>query len=96
VKAGKLLLEIELDQMIVLRVSGDDGVDLNGVTLHTQAEVANALEKVCAGNSNITVSVVVTDAASYESIGAAIYGSHRAGFSGERFRLVIDGKSQEI
>ncbi|WP_426197732.1 hypothetical protein [Massilia sp. DWR3-1-1] len=85
-----------MDQLIVLRVSGGNGVDLNGAKLHTQAEVAKALEKICAGNSNMSVSVEVTDSESYEAIGAAIYGSHRAGFSGERFRLVINGKPQEI
>lgn len=85
-----------MDQLIVLRVSGNDGVDLNGAKLHTQAEVAKALEKICAGNANMTVCVEVTDSKSFESIGAAIYGSHRAGFSGDRFRLNIDGNRQEI
>lgn len=85
-----------MDQLIVLRVSGNDGVDLNGAKLYTQAEVAKALEKICAEKSNMTVSVEVTDSESYESIGAAIYGSHQAGFSGERFRLVIDGKLQSM
>lgn len=80
----------------MLRVAGNDGVDLNGARLHTQAEVAKALEKICAGNSNVTVSVEVTDSKAYESIGAAIYGSHRAGFSGDKFLLIIDGKPQGI
>jgi hypothetical protein len=43
----------------------------------------------------MTVSVEATDSKWYESIGKAIYGSHRAGFSGERFRVLIDGKPLE-
>jgi biopolymer transport protein ExbD len=78
--------------MIVLRISGDDGVELNGVKLRSTNEVAEALEKIRSENSNVTVSVEASDPIYYESIGKAIYGSHRAGFSGERFRLLIDGK----
>lgn len=79
----------------MLRILDDDGVDLNGARLHTQAEVAEALHEICGENSSMIVSVEVSDSTSYESIGAAIYGSHRAGFSGERFRLSIDGKLQQ-
>lgn len=45
--------------------------------------------------TRMTVSVEATDSKWYESIGKAIYGSHRAGFSGERFRVLIDGKPLE-
>ena len=86
---------IDLDKMIVLRISDNDGVDLNGVKLHSTIEVAEALEKISAENPDIAVSVEATDSKWYESIGKAIYGSHRAGFSGERFRVLIDGKPLE-
>ena len=81
--------------MIVLRISDNDGVDLNGVKLHSTTEVAEALEKISAENPDVAVSVDATDSKWYESIGKAIYGSHRAGFSGERFRVLIDGKPLE-
>ncbi|WP_156368577.1 hypothetical protein [Duganella sp. Leaf61] len=84
-----------MDNMIVLRISDKDGVDLNGVKLHSTTEVAEALEKISAESPDMAVSVEVTDSKSYESIGKAIYGSHRAGFSGERFRVLIDGKPLE-
>jgi hypothetical protein len=75
-----------LENLVVLRISDNDGVDLNGVKLRSTSEVAEALEKIGAENSDMTVSVESTDSKWYESIGKAIYGSHRAGFSGERFR----------
>lgn len=78
--------------MVVLRISDNDGVDLNGIKLRSTTEVAEALEKISAEKPDITVSVQAADSKCYESIGKAIYGSHRAGFSGERFRLLIDGK----
>ena len=83
---------IDLDNIVVLRISDNDGVNLNGVKLNSTTEVADALEKIRAENPDITVSVEATDSEWYESIGKAIYGSHRAGFSGERFRVLIDGK----
>lgn len=79
----------------MLRISDSDGVDLNGVKLHSTSQVAEALEKIYAENSAMTVSVEATDSKWYESIGKAIYGSHRAGFSGDRFRVLIDGKPLE-
>lgn len=39
---------VNLDKMIVLRISDNDGVDLNGVKLHSTTEVAEALEKISA------------------------------------------------
>jgi biopolymer transport protein ExbD len=81
--------------MIVLRISDNDGVELNGVKLRSTNEVAEALEKVRAENSDVTVSVEASDSIYFESIGKAIYGSHRAGFSGERFRILVDGKPLE-
>ena len=84
-----------MENIIVLRISDNDGVDLNGVKLRSTSEVAEALEIICAKNSDTTVSVEATDSKWYESIGKAIYGSHRAGFSGERFRVLIDGKPLE-
>jgi len=84
-----------LDKMVVLRISDNDGVDLNGVKLRSIMEVAEALEKISSENPGMTVSVEASDSIYYESIGKAIYGSHRAGFSGERFRILIDGKPFE-
>ncbi|MDN2710047.1 MULTISPECIES: hypothetical protein [unclassified Janthinobacterium] len=84
-----------MENLVVLRIFDNDGVDLNGVKLRSASEVAEALEKIGAENSDMTVSVEATDSKWYESIGKAIYGSHRAGFSGERFRVLIDGKPLE-
>jgi len=86
------LLEHDLDKLIVLRISDNDCVELNGVKLHSTTEVAEALVNIAAGNPAMAVSVEATESKWYESIGKAIYGSHRAGFSGERFRILIDGK----
>ena len=84
-----------MDKIIVLRISDNDGVDLNGVRLHSTTEVAEALEKISAESPDMIVAVDATDSKWYESIGKAVYGSHRAGFSGERFRILIDGKPVE-
>jgi hypothetical protein len=84
-----------LDKIIVLRISDNNGVDLNGFKLHSTTEVAEALEKISAENPVMAVSVEATDSKWYESIGKAIYGSHRAGFSGERLRILVDGKPLE-
>lgn len=84
-----------MDKIIVLQISDNDGVDLNGVKLRSTSDVAEALEKMCPETSGVTVSIEASDSIYYESIGKAIYGSHRAGFSGERLRILVDGKPLE-
>lgn len=84
-----------LDKIIVLRISDNDSVDLNGVKLYSTTEVAEALEKMSTENSSVTISIEASDSKYYESIGKAIYGSGRAGFSGERLRILVDGKPLE-
>lgn len=86
---------IDLDKIVVLRISDNDGVDVHGVKLRSTTEVAEALQKLCTAESDICVSVEASDSKWYESIGMAIYGSHRAGFSGKRFRILVDGKPME-
>jgi biopolymer transport protein ExbD len=81
-----------LDKIVFLRISDNDGVDLNGTKLRSTSEVAEALEKMGAENPGVTVSIEASDSIYYESIGKAIYGSHRAGFSDERLRILVDGK----
>ena len=80
------------DESIVLSVSDHACVDLNGVKLGSTNEVAQALEKLRIDNPDATVSIEADGSAHYEAIGKAIYGSHRAGFVGDRLRIVIDGK----
>lgn len=84
-----------MDKIIVLQISDNDGVDLNGVKLRSTRDVAETLEKMCPETSGVTVSIEASDSIYYESIGKAIYGSHRAGFSGERLRILVDGKPLE-
>jgi hypothetical protein len=63
-------------------------VDLNGIKLGSTAEVAQALEKIRSDNPDVTISIESDSSKYYEAIGKAIYGSHRAGFSGERLRIL--------
>jgi biopolymer transport protein ExbD len=84
-----------MDEMLVLRISGNDCVNLNGVALRSTREVAEALEKMSSTNPGLTVSIEASDSIYYEAIGKAIYASHRAGFSGERLRILVDGKTWE-
>ncbi|KAB8066927.1 hypothetical protein [Janthinobacterium violaceinigrum] len=84
-----------MDKVIVLQIFDNDGVDLNGVKLRSTNDVAEALEKMCPEKSGVTVSIEASESTYYESIGKAIYGSHRAGFSGERLRILVDGKPLE-
>lgn len=58
-------------------------------------EVAEALERIRVENFDATVSVEASDSVYYEPIGKAIYGAHRAGFSGEQFCILVDGKPLE-
>lgn len=81
-----------MNDMLVLRISDNDYVDLNGVKLNSTSEVAEALEKISAGNPGVTVSIEASDSIHYKAIGKAIYGSHRAGIMGERLRILVDGK----
>lgn len=81
-----------MDKIIVLQISDNDGVDLNGTKLHSTSEVAQAIEKMSAEDPGVTVAIEASDSMYYESIGKAIYGSHRVGFSGERLRILVDGK----
>jgi hypothetical protein len=84
-----------MDALCVLKIAGDDCVDLNGVNLRSTTEVADALEKMGAINPGLTVSIEARDSISYEAIGKAIFGCHLAGFSGNRLRITIDGKVLE-
>lgn len=85
-----------MGEIIVLQISDNEAVYLNGVKLRSTSDVAEALEKMCPEKSGVTVSIEASDSIYYESIGKAIYGSHRAGFSGERLRILVDGKPLEI
>ena len=84
-----------MNKIIVLRISENDSVDLVGLKLRSTNEVAEALQKMSADNPGATVSIEAGDSTHYEAIGKAIYGSHRVGFSGERLRILIDGKLLE-
>jgi biopolymer transport protein ExbD len=84
-----------MEDQCVLKISGNSSVDLNGVQLGSTTEVAEALEKMGAANPGLTVSIEASDSISYEAFGKAVYGSHRAGFSGERLRILVDGKLLE-
>ena len=70
-------------------------MDLDGVKLCSTSEVAEALGKMNADNPGAIVSIEADDSIHYEAIGKAIYGSHRAGFAGERLRILVDGKLLE-
>ena len=80
-----------MDETLVLRISDNDCVDFNGAKLHSVNEIAKALKKVIAENPEIIVSIESTGSGHYESIGKAIYGSHRAGVVSERLHILNDG-----
>jgi biopolymer transport protein ExbD len=80
------------NEIIVLSISDNACVDLHGVKLRSTNEVAQALEKIRGKSPGATISIEADDSIHYEAIGKAIYGSHRAGFSGDRLRIVIEGK----
>jgi len=82
--------------MLILRISDNDCVDLNGARLCSTSEISGALEKMSVGNPGLTVSIEATDSIYYEAIGKAIYGSQRAGFSGGRLRILIEDKPLKI
>lgn len=84
-----------MNELCVLRIFGDASVDLNGVKLRSTTEVAEALEKIGATDPTFTVAIEASDFTNYEAIGMAIYGCHRAGFSGDRLRIIVDGKLVE-
>ena len=81
-----------MNEITVLRISDNVYVDLNGVKLSSTEEVAKALQQVVADNPHANLSIEADDSSQYEAIGKAIYGGLRAGFSGERVRILIDGK----
>jgi biopolymer transport protein ExbD len=84
-----------MEDLCVLRISNNDSVDLNDVRLRSTTEVAEALAEMGARNPGMTVSIEASGSKNYEAIGKAIYGSHRAGFTGERLRILVDGKLWE-
>lgn len=84
-----------MGKVIVLRISDHDGAELNGIKPSSTDEVAEALRKVRVENSDASISIEASDSTHYEPIGKAIYGSHRAGFSGEQFRILIKGRPWE-
>lgn len=81
-----------MDQIVVLKIVDNTGVELNGVKLHSTDEVAQALGKVHADHPGAIISIEADESRHYESIGKALYGSARAGFSGDRLRILVEGK----
>ncbi|MYN18710.1 hypothetical protein GTP81_18330 [Rugamonas sp. FT107W] len=82
-------------EIIVLKISDDVYVELNGAKLASTNEVAEALGKIYADNPDVTISIEADTSSHYEAIGKAIYGSHRVGFIGEQVRILVDGKLVE-
>ncbi|MFM2088730.1 MAG: hypothetical protein RLZZ237_3599 [Pseudomonadota bacterium] len=78
--------------IIILKISDNRHVYLNNVAFSTQNEIALALEKIYLNNPAASVSIEADKSEYYEAIGNAIYASHRAGFSGERLRVLAKGK----
>lgn len=85
-----------MDEMLVLRISDNNCVNLNDARLYSTREIADALEKMSLGNPGMTVSIEASDPIYYVAIGKAIYGSQRAGFSGQRLHVLINDKPLEI
>ena len=81
-----------MSDTLVLKISDNSRVELDGQKLASTAEVAQALEKIVRDRPDVVVSIEAEKSAHYEAIGMAIYGSTRAGFNGERLRVTIDGK----
>ena len=83
-----------MNEIIVLKICDGDCVDFDGLKLRSTNEVADALDKVRAANPAAIISIETDDSEHYDAIGKAIYGCHRAGFSGEQLRILVGGKLQ--
>jgi biopolymer transport protein ExbD len=84
-----------MSEILVLKISDHVHVELNGMKLVSINEVAEALQKNTADSPEVIISIETDNSKYYEAIGKAIYGSHRAGFSGERLRILVEGKLVE-
>jgi hypothetical protein len=78
----------DLESFVLLSATADS-------TGHIRIRVALVGQGYDSENPGVTVSIEASDSIYYESIGKTIYGSHRAGFSGERLRILLDGKPLE-
>lgn len=83
-----------MSDTLVLNIPGDGDIHvlLQGQRLETTSAVAQALEKILDNRPGLIVAIEAEESAHYEAIGMAIYGSTRAGFSGERLRVSVGGK----
>lgn len=81
-----------MNDTLVLKISDNVHVELDGQKLASTAQVAQALEKIRGDRPGLMVAIEADESAHYQAIGMAIYGSTRAGFSGERLRITIGGK----
>lgn len=81
-----------MNNTLVLKITGNTHVELDGRKLASTAEVAQALQIIERDRPGVVVSIEADKSAHYEAIGMAIYGSTRAGFDGERLSIMIDGK----
>ena len=81
-----------MSDTLVLKISDNSRVELDGQNMASTAEVAQALGKIVRDRPDAVVSIEADKSAHYEAIGMAIYGSTRAGFSGERLRVTVGGK----
>ncbi|MYM27650.1 hypothetical protein GTP58_04895 [Duganella sp. CY15W] len=84
--------EANMNNVVHLVVSDDSYIHLGDKKLRTREEVTAALRIVKEQNPDAIVSLEAGSPDQYEAIGQAIYGAHVAGFSGERFRMTIEGK----
>ena len=81
-----------MNDTLVLKISDNVHVELDGQKLASTAQVAQALEQIRGDRPGLMVAIEADESAHYQAIGMAIYGSTRAGFSGERLRITIGGK----
>ncbi len=81
-----------MSEIFVLKIVDNISVRLGEVVLGSTDEVALALEEIHRLSPNAVISIEVENSTYYEAIGMAIYGGGRAGFSGERLRILVGGK----
>ncbi len=81
-----------MSDTIVLKISDNAQVHLGDIVFSSTHELAEALTAIRRDRPDAAVSIEAATHGLYEAVGMAVFGSGRAGFSGECLRVVIDGK----
>ncbi len=81
-----------MSDAIVLKITDNAQVHMGELAFRSTHALAEALQAIRRDRPDAVVCIEADAQGLYEAVGMAVFGSARAGFSGERLRLVVGGE----